>query len=128
MTICDTRSIEQWIFKDIICKWESLVKIVTDNGAPFKKAVKWLEKKYRIKGVTISPYTSQANSIVERLYWNLRQMLYKATRGDVKKWAWYLHHMMWADRVTVRKGMKYSSYFMVTGAYLTILLDIIEAM
>jgi len=54
----NARSIGQWLFKDIIYRWESLVKIVTDNGALFKKAVNWLEEKYGIKGITISPYNS----------------------------------------------------------------------
>ena len=54
-------------------------------------------------------------------------MLYKATGGDVKKWFWSLHHVMWADRVTVRKGMSCSSYFMVIGAQPTLPLDVIEA-
>jgi len=35
---------------------------------------------------------------------------------------------MWANRITVRKGMGCSPYFMVTGAHPTIPLDIIEAM
>jgi len=121
----NTKSIEQWLFENIICRWGSLVKIVTDNGAPFKKAVKWIEEKYGIKEVTILPYNSQANKVVERLYWDLRQMLYKATRGDVKKWFWSLHHVMWADRVTVRKGTDCSPYFMVTGAQPALPLDVV---
>ena len=44
-------------------------KIVTDNGAPFKKVVAWLEEKYGIKGMTISLYNSQVNGVVERLHW-----------------------------------------------------------
>ena len=90
----NAKSIGQWLFEDIICRWGSLVKIVTDNGAPFKKAVKWIEKKYGIKEVTILPYNSQANGVVERPHWDLRQMLYKATGGDIKKWFWSLHHVM----------------------------------
>jgi len=35
---------------------------------------------------------------------------------------------MWADRVTVRKGMGCLPYFMVTGAQPTLPLDVIEAM
>ena len=54
-------------------------------------------------------------------------MLYKATGGDVKKWFWSLHHVMWADRVTVRKGTGCLPYFMVTGAQPTLPLDVIEA-
>src|SRR5262249_8354786 len=41
----DARSIGQWLFEDIICRWGTVVKIVTDNGAPFRKAVRWLEEK-----------------------------------------------------------------------------------
>lgn len=123
----NAKAIGQWLFEDIICRWGSIVKIVTDNGSPFRKAVKWLEEKYGIRGVAISPYNSQANGRVERPHWDVRQMLYKATEGDVKKWYWYLHHIMWADRVTIRKGTGCSPYFMVTGANPTLPLDIIEA-
>ena len=77
--------------------------------------------------MTISLYNSQVNGKVERLHWDLRQMLYKATKGDVRKWAWYLYHVMWANRITIRKGIGYSPYFMVMGAHSTIPLDIIEA-
>ncbi|KXN85988.1 hypothetical protein AN958_10627 [Leucoagaricus sp. SymC.cos] len=54
-------------------------------------------------------------------------MLYKATGGDIKKWFWNLHHVMWADRNTVRKGTGCFPYFLVTGAHPTIPLDVIEA-
>ncbi|KAF7773662.1 hypothetical protein Agabi119p4_5829 [Agaricus bisporus var. burnettii] len=123
----DAKAIGSWIFEDIICRWGSLVKIVTDNGSAFRKAVKWLEEKYGIKGVAISPYNSQANGVIERPHWDVRQMLYKATAGDVKKWFWHLHHVAWADRITVRKGTGCSPYFMITGAHPTLPLDIIEA-
>jgi len=123
----NAKAIGQWLFEDIICRWGSLVKIVTGNGALFKKAIAWLEEKYGIKGVGISPYNSQANSAVERPHWDLRQMLYKATKGEVKKWFWHLPHVTWADRITVRKGTGCSPYFMVTGAHPTIPLDVVEA-
>ncbi|KXN87820.1 hypothetical protein AN958_08087 [Leucoagaricus sp. SymC.cos] len=54
-------------------------------------------------------------------------MLYKATGGDVKKWFWNLHYVIWADRITVRKDIGCSPYFLVTGAHPTIPLDVIEA-
>jgi hypothetical protein len=121
------QAIGQWLFEDIICRWGCIVKIVTDNGSPFKKAVNWLENKYGIKGVTISPYNSQANGTIERPHWDVRQMLYKATNGKVHRWYWFLHHIMWADRITVRKGTGCSPYFLVTGAHPTLPLDVVEA-
>ncbi|EKM80881.1 hypothetical protein AGABI1DRAFT_36735 [Agaricus bisporus var. burnettii JB137-S8] len=54
-------------------------------------------------------------------------MLYKATGGDTKRWFWALHHVAWADRITVRKVTGCSPYFLVTGAQPTIPLDIAEA-
>ena len=59
-------SIGRWIFEEIVCRWGCLVEIVTDNGGPFRKAVKWLEQKYGITGITISSYNSRANGSVER--------------------------------------------------------------
>ncbi|KXN90897.1 hypothetical protein AN958_03428 [Leucoagaricus sp. SymC.cos] len=105
----NARTIGEWLFEDIMCRWGSLIKIVTDNGGPFKKAVAWLEEKYGIKGVAISPYNSQANG------------------GDVKKWFWHLHHVMWAEGIMVRKGTGCSPYFLVTGTHPMIPLDVIEA-
>jgi len=120
-------SIGRWIFEEIVCRWGCLVEIVTDNGGPFKKAVKWLEQKYGITGITISSYNSRANGSVERPHWDIRQMLYKACGGDISKWWWFLPHVLWADRISIRKRLGCSPFFMVTGAHPTIPLDVTEA-
>jgi len=54
-------------------------------------------------------------------------MLYKTTKGDVKKWFWHLHHVTWADKITIRKGTGCSPYFMITGVHPMIPLDITKA-
>jgi hypothetical protein len=54
-------------------------------------------------------------------------MLYKACNGDIKKWKDFLYHVLWADRITVRKGMGCSPFFLVTGAHPILPLDIQEA-
>jgi Integrase zinc binding domain/RNase H-like domain found in reverse transcriptase len=123
----NARSIGLWIFEDIICRWGCIVMIVTDNAGPFTKALAWLEQKYGIKGITISAYNSKANGRIERPHWDVRQALYKATGGDVAKWFWFFCLVMWADRITVRKGLGCSPYFITTGAHPTLPLDVIEA-
>ena len=55
--------------------------------------------------MTISPYNSQVNRVIERSHWDLRQMLYKATEGNIKKWFWSLYYVIWVDRIIVKKGM-----------------------
>jgi hypothetical protein len=121
------RTIGMWIFEDILCRWGCIVEIVTDNGGPYRAAIAWLEQKYGIKGIKISPYNSKANGKIERPHWDIRQMLYKATDGNPSKWFWFFYHVMWADRVTIRKGLGCSPFFMVTGAHPILPLDVQEA-
>ncbi|KAF9536030.1 hypothetical protein CPC08DRAFT_593898, partial [Agrocybe pediades] len=89
---------------------------------------KWIEDKYGIAGIRISPYNSKANGVIERPHWDIRQMLYKMLgAANVSKWFWFLTYVLWADRVTVRKRMGCSPFFMVTGAEPTLPLDLKEA-
>ena len=67
------RSIAMWLYEDILCRWGGLCLIVTDNAEPFKAAAKWIEQKWGIKHITISPYNSQANELIERGHWDIRQ-------------------------------------------------------
>ena len=121
------KTIANWLFEDIICRWGCITEIITDNGSPYRSAVAWLEQKYGIKGIKISSYNSKANGKIERPHWDVRQMLYKATGGNPSKWFWFFHHVMWADRVSIRKGFGCSPFFMVTGAHPILPLDIQEA-
>jgi Integrase zinc binding domain/RNase H-like domain found in reverse transcriptase len=121
------KTIANWLFEDIICRWGCITEIITDNGGPYRSAVAWLEQKYGIKGIKISSYNSKANGKIERPHWDVRQMLYKATGGNPSKWFWFFHHVMWADRVSIRKGYGCSPFFMVTGAHPILPLDIQEA-
>jgi hypothetical protein len=121
------KAIANWLFEDIICRWGCITEIVTDNGGPYTAAVGWLEQKYGIKGIKISPYNSKANGKIERPHWDIRQMLYKATGGNPSKWYWFFHHVMWADRISIRKGLGCSPFFLVTGANPILPLDIQEA-
>src|SRR5919205_25150 len=90
--------------------------------------MQWIEWKYGIKHITISAYNSRANGSIERLHWDIRQMIVKATgQANVNKWYWFLHGVFWADRVSIRKRTGCSPYFMVTGAHPILPLDAKEA-
>jgi hypothetical protein len=122
------RAIALWLYEDILCRWGGLRDIVTDNGGPFLSALAWIEKKWGIRHIRISPYNSQANGAVERPHWDIRQMLYKATGPEnTRHWYWFLHAVLWADRVSVRKRLGCSPYFMLTGAHPILPLDAQEA-
>ena len=108
------RSIALWLYEEIICRWGCIRMIISDNASSFKAALKWIEMKWGIKHVTISVYNSRANGSIERPHWDLRQMLYKATgEKNVSQWYWFLNSVLWADRVSIRKRLGCSPYFML---------------
>jgi len=116
-----------FLLECVICRWGCPSEIVTDNAGQMKAALKWLDMKYGITGITISSYNSQANGPVERSHWDVRQSMVKATGGSMKKWFWFLPQVIWADRVTVRRGLGCAPYFAVTGCHPVLPLDIVEA-
>jgi Integrase zinc binding domain/RNase H-like domain found in reverse transcriptase len=121
------KTVAEWLFEDVICRWGCLQNIVTDNSQVFNSAIHYLQTKYGIQGIKISPYNSQANGKVERMHWDTRQTLYKATGGQANKWFWFYPHVLWAERMTIKKGLGCSPYFAVTGAHPVLPLDIVEA-
>ena len=121
------QSIGDWIFQDILCRWGTLVEIVSDNGAPFVAALAHLEKKYHIKHIRISRYNSCANGIVERSHFDIRQVLFKVSRGVENKWSQVAQSVFWSERVTTRRRMGCSPYFAVMGTHPLLPFDIIEA-
>ena len=124
----NSNTIAEWIFTDIICRWGCVQEVTIDNGGPFVKAMRILSEKYGIKGIRISPYNSQSNGKVERPHWDIRQMLYKAVgKEHLSRWYKFLPYVLWADRISIRKGTGCSPFFLVTGAQPLVPLDIQEA-
>lgn len=120
-------AIANWIFEDILCRWGSLRKIVTDNGTPFLRALNILAKWYGIHHITISPYNSQAAGVIERKHYNVRESLIKAADRDLSKWSPVAHSVFWAERVTVRCSVGSSPYFLAHGVLPTLPIDLEEA-
>lgn len=122
----NSTSLGNWIFQDILCRWGALREIVTDNGAPFLKALAYLSKRYHINHIRISGYNSRANGIAERPHFDVRQALIKAVDGEENKWSQAVYSVFWSERVTVRKRMGCSPYYAATGTHPIIPLDILE--
>ncbi|KAL7278567.1 hypothetical protein ACG7TL_007566 [Trametes sanguinea] len=120
------KTLGDFIFQDLLCRWGAATELITDNGSTFVSAVRSLEERYHIHHIKISPYNSKANSIAERSHFDTRQILFKAASGDQRKWSQFAHYAFWAERVTVCKRMGCSPYFAVTGCHPVLPLDIAE--
>ena len=120
------QALGDWIFQDILCRWGTLVEIVSDNGKPFIATLSYLKKKYHVKHIQISSYNSHANGIVERSHFDIRQALFKASDGSKSKWSQAAQSVFWSERVTSQRRMGCSPYFAVTGTHPLLPFDIIE--
>ena len=91
-----------------------MCEVITDNMSVYQAAVVWLEKKYGIQEIRILSYNSKANGRIERPHWDVQQMIWKATGGNPTKWFWFFFHVLWADRIIIRKSFSCSLFFMTT--------------
>ena len=109
--------IARFFLKRIILRYGIVQEVVTDNGPSFCKEFASLLKKYGIHHIKISPYNSQANGVVERGHYNIREALVKLCRGDLSQWPLYVSAVNHADRITVRKTTGYSPYYLLHGVH-----------
>ena len=121
------RTIGSFVFKDILCRWGAIEKIVTDNGSAFVQAVEYLSKQYRINHIWISPYNSRANGPVERRHFDVRESLVKAAEGIEHRWTTVAPSVFWAERVSIQKSTGYSPYFLAHGVEPLFPFDLFEA-
>ena len=91
------------------------MEIVTDNGTPFVAALEWLSEKYNVSHIRISGYNSQVNGVVKSTHRTVRTALMKAGGGDLRGWHERLPHVMWADRITIRKSTRLSPFYALHG-------------
>jgi transposase InsO family protein len=123
----NTDTLSAFVFEELLCRWGPITEIVTDNAPQFRKAVDLLATKYGIHPIRISPYNSQANGIVERRHWDVREAIMKSCDGDESRWHQAAHAVFWAERVTIQRSTGLSPYFMVHGCEPIFPFDLTEA-
>ena len=99
-----------------------------DNSGSFINMVTYLAKQYHIWHIQISRYNFQANGIVERSHFDVRQALVKVCKEDISKWNKGVYSIFWSERMMTRKKMGCSTFYAAIGVIPLIPLDIAEAM
>jgi len=110
-----TRTVSQFIFEELLCRYGAIAEIVTDNGPEVKGATEELLRRHGIPHIHISPYNSQANGVVERGHFTIREGLVKACEGNINRWPDFVHHAFFADRVTTRRATGFSPFYLLHG-------------
>ncbi|KZV80953.1 hypothetical protein EXIGLDRAFT_563039, partial [Exidia glandulosa HHB12029] len=82
---------------------------------------------YGIYHIRISGYNSQANGIVERKHFDVRESILKMVHNEPNKWPTVVHSVFWAERVTIKRSTGMSPYYMAHGIEPVLPFDIAEA-
>ena len=59
------KTLGDWLFEEVVCRWRGLFEIVLDNGPPFVKTFEYLSRRYHINHIQISGYNSCANGLIK---------------------------------------------------------------
>lgn len=121
------KTIGDFIFEQILCRWGALEVIVTDNGGPFISALDYLAKRYGINHIRISPYNKQANGIAERSHRSVRDALVKTSADTGLPWPRVTHAIFWAERATITKSTGMSPFYAAHGVEPLLPFDLAEA-
>jgi len=121
------QAVANFLFEEIFCRYGTVAEIVTDNGSETKGAVAELLRRHGIPQIHISTYNSQANGVVERGHFTIREAIVKACQGKIAKWPDYVHHAFFADRVTVRRATGFSPFYLLYGIDPVLPLNLTEA-
>jgi hypothetical protein len=120
-------AIAKFFYHRIILRYGTVMEVVTDNGPSFQGEFKKLLQDYGINRISISPYNSQANGVVERGHFNIREAMVKLCKGDLSKWPLMVPAACYADRITVRRATGFSPFYLLHGVHPFLPCDLTDA-
>ena len=123
----NAKNIAKFFLEQIIFRYGTVQEVVTDNGSSFKRDFKRLLKNYGINQIKISPYNSQANGVVERGHFNIREALVKLSGDNLKQWPQMVSAACYADRITTRRATGYSPFYLLHGTHPMMPCDLADA-
>jgi transposase InsO family protein len=122
----DSISLMRFFWEQIYCRYGAIAEVVTDNGPEVKGAFAELLRRLNIPQVRISAYNKQANGVVERGHFIIREAIMKSVKNR-KDWPTKVPIAFFADRVTVSKVTGYSAYYLLHGVHPVLPLDLADA-
>jgi hypothetical protein len=121
----DSISLMRFFWEQIYCRYGAIAEVVTDNGSEVKGAFAELLRRLSIPQVRISAYNKQANGVVERGHFILREAIMKSVTYR-KEWPSKVHLASFADRVTVSKVTGFSAYYLLHGIHPVLPFDLAD--
>jgi len=122
----DSISLMRFFWEQIYCRYGAIAEIVTDNGPEVKGAFDQLLRRLKIPQIRISAYNKQANGVVERGHFIIREAIMKSVTHR-KDWPTQVPIAFFADRVTVSKVTGFSAYYILHGIHPVLPVDLADS-
>ena len=111
----NAKALASFFVEQIVFRYGTVGEVVTDNGPSLEGEFARIVEKYNIHRIKISPYNSQANGVVERGHYTIREALVRMCGKNLSKWPSLLQAALFADRITVRRATGFSPYYLLHG-------------
>lgn len=121
------QALASFFWDQIFCRYGAIHEVVTDNGPEVQGAFSELMDRYGIPQVTISPYNSKANGVVERGHFIIREAIVKACNGKISQWPDKVQIAFFSDRITVSRSTGFSPFYLLHGIDPILPFDLTEA-
>jgi len=121
------KALSKFFWEDLYCRYGAISQVTTNNGPEVQGAFSALMQKVNIPHVTISPYNSQANGVVERGHFILWEALVKACDDNLTQWPQKIPQTLFADQVTTSRVTGFSTFYLVHGVRPVLPFDLAEA-
>jgi hypothetical protein len=102
-------------------------QVVTDNDPEVEGAFQELLERYQILQTKILPYNKQANGVIERGHFTIRESLMKACGDKPESWAPQVPLAFFADKVTISRVTGFSPFYMLHGVHPVLPFNFTEA-
>jgi hypothetical protein len=121
------KAMAQFFWEDLYCRYGAIGQVVTDNGPEVKGAFEHLLMRVDIPQIKISPYNSQANGVVERGHFNIREAIVKSCGKHITHWPDKVHQALFAENVTTSRVTGFSPFYLLHGVQPILPFDLVEA-
>ena len=111
----NSESWAKFLYKEVYCRFGSILLCLIDGGSEFKGAVEILFKQYGVVAIVLSPYHPEGNGHSERSHQTLVNSILRACGKDTSRWPLYVHAGLWAMRCSTSRVAGYPPYFLLYG-------------
>ncbi|MCO5562882.1 hypothetical protein L7F22_016518 [Adiantum nelumboides] len=116
VTRVNEKTVSNFVYTHICCKFGTPLEIVSDNGPGFRKGLLTeVCEELHILHRHSTPYYPQSNGLVEKANGIIAGIIRKMVKNKTKLWDDFLDGALWAYRTTYKEATEFTPFHLVYG-------------